>query len=116
MLKPELTWHGEQTPVPSGYQFGWRQTALSGDVTGTAVAAAAESVLTRRGYTITDSSGTNTSSSVIASTPDDPRLGRVFVRSRAEGSRTIVEVKVGPLGSESLTAVLLEDMILTLGY
>jgi hypothetical protein len=97
----------------------YKQRELTADLPGNvrvpSVAAAAESALRHRGYSVTLASKTEDYARVEAEPPNAGLFERVIVRARQTPSKTRVEIVAEPLGDQTLSRSLLDEMLAGLG-
>lgn len=111
---PSYAWQGRE-PILAIYQGRTLHSELPEEVPPAAVRAAAERVLTGRGYTITSSEATEDRTRVVARTPDSRLFRRVVVGSSLSRNGTRVAVTIEPDGNETTARDMLENVLTLLG-
>lgn len=76
---------------------------------------AAEQVLRNRGYTITSRGRTGDGVELIGEGPTIGSLPNVMIRITPSGGGALMAIKVGLIGEETVSRVLLEDVLRVLG-
>ena len=112
---PSYGWHGREH-IAAVYVNRSLQSQLPETVPPGSVRAAAERVLSARGYTITTSEATNDRTRVVARPSDSRLFKRVIISSSLSAGGTRVGVKIEPGGNETTARDLLESMLTLLGH
>jgi hypothetical protein len=112
---PSYGWHGREQ-IAAVYVGKTLQSVLPESIPPQSVRAAAERVLTARGYTITTTEATNDRALVVGRPSDSRLFRRVTIGSSLSPNGTRVGVKIDPGGNETTARDLLESMLTLLGH
>lgn len=111
---PSYAWQGRE-PILAIYQGKTLHSELPEGVPPGAVRAAAERVLTGRGYTVTSSEATEDRTRVVARPPDSRLFRRIVIGSSLSRNGTRVAVTIEPNGNETTARDMLENVLTLLG-
>ncbi len=112
---PSYGWHGHEQ-IAAVYVGKTLQSELPVNIPPQSVRAAAERVLTSRGYTITTTEATNDRARVVGRPSDSRLFRRVIIGSSLSANGTRVGVKIDPGGNETTARDILESMLTLLGH
>lgn len=112
---PSYGWQGREQ-ILAVYVNRTLESELPGTVRPQSVRAAAERVLTARGYTVTTSEATNDRTRVVARPSDTHLFRRVIIGSSLSTRGTRVGVTIEPGGNETTARDILESMLTLLGH
>jgi len=112
---PSYGWQGREQ-ILAVYVNKTLESELPETVAPQSVRAAAERVLSGRGYTITTSEATADRTRVVGRPPDSRLFKRVIVGSSLSSRGTRVGVRIEPGGNETTARDILESMLTLLGH
>jgi hypothetical protein len=112
---PSYGWHGREQ-IAAVYVGKTLQSVLPESIPPQSVRAAAERVLTARGYTITTTEATNDRTRVVGRPSDSKLFRRVIIGSSLAPQGTRIGVKIEPGGNETAARDILESILTLLGH
>lgn len=111
---PQLSSHGREH-ITAAYSLGTLTCDLPDDVRVPAIMAAAEGALRGRGYSISSKASTDDRGRLYARAPRDSQIEGVSIEARVTSTGHQVSIHVDPLGDDSRSRVLLDDVLTRLG-
>ncbi|RNC82074.1 MAG: DUF3568 family protein [Phycisphaera sp.] len=101
--------------IRANWSFGTLEAKLPEGYRAGDVAAAAESALTRMGYTVTDRAESEQRATLEARQSGSAVFEKVVVRATPDGRRVRLKISVRPMGDEDSARILLDEMLVLLG-
>lgn len=101
--------------IRADWSFGTLEAKLPAGYRAGDVAAAAESALTRMGYTITDRAESEQRATIEARQSGSTVFDKIVVRATPDGRRVRVKISVRPMGDEDSARIILDEMLVLLG-
>ena len=111
---PQLSSHGREH-ITAAYSLGTLTCDLPDSVRVPAIIAAAEGALRGRGYSISSKASTDDRGRVYARAPRDSRVEGVSIEARVTSTGHEVSIHFDPLGDDSRSRALLDDVLARLG-
>ena len=106
---------GNDRQLTATYRGRVLSTELPGGVRVPSVAAAAEMALRHRGYSITSKASTEDYARIEGEPPKSGWGEKLVIRARQTPSNTKVEIVAEPLGDQTLSRSVLDEMLVALG-
>jgi hypothetical protein len=106
---------GSSRDQEATYRRRTLSTDLPPQVRVPSVAAAAEMALRHRGYAVTRSPTTEDYARIEGEAPNPGWCEKVVIRARQTPSRTRIEIIAEPLGDQTLSRAVLDEMLVALG-
>lgn len=111
---PQLSSHGREH-LTAAYSLGVLECELPDAVRVPAIMAAAEGALRGRGYSISSKASTDDRGRIYARAPRDSSVEGVSIEARVTSTGHRVSIHIDPLGDDTRSRVLLDDVLARLG-